>query len=723
MLKSKIDIFCQIDENLCQKQFDPAVKLLMEHSRDLLQPGRLAELKKLLAQIPKEYFFSHPKLILITANADYQSGELKSALRYLTTAIPVLKKARDQSSLSAAYRYLSYIHQDMGQNQKAISDCQQGLKYLDKNDYRGRAGLLAAMAGSYWRLLDHKKASQIYARVMNIYIRAGEKEGQIRTLANASAITKTLGELEKARKEKEEVLRFYRDSDNRRSYCLAAVNLSSLYLEMFELEKAELLLTSVIPEIEKIGLGMALGPARIYLGECQMYQRRFPEAEKTLKFALENADSSDETSYYFSCLTALSTLHRLQGSLSLSLKYARQAEEKISSERPLDAAQAEYTLSRVHLARRDLPGALHCASKLLKVYAKNGMSYKQALALLNLAEIYLAQKRQSSFCRTFSKTLRLCQKHGYDFLFDGQHPDNFRHLLAGYQKARSSSKYLSKLGQKFSDDTADSGGSIGSTRLEITTLGSLGISINGRTVERWKRTASRQVLGILLSRHISASENPQNDSEQFIPAEVISLMLWPQKGLSAAALNLQVAVAELRRVFEPGIKDGKYSRYVEFRGGCYRLDIKDIAIDFLDLSTHVRKGKQAEITGQQNAAIEFYRRATEIYRGDFLPDIRSVEMEGPREQLRQLYFQALLSLAGLSLKQNSLDDAVKYASLAVSRERCLEEAHRILMAAFHRLGRKELIAKQFQNCRTSLRRDLGLDVSPETIALYKECSS
>ncbi|HAD81815.1 MAG: hypothetical protein A2509_04880 [Candidatus Edwardsbacteria bacterium RIFOXYD12_FULL_50_11] len=722
MPKKTNDIACSITEYLSGKQYDSGVRLLIEHSRDLLQPGRLAELKKLLAMIPREHFLRHPKLILIAANADYQSGELKSALRYLTTAIPVLKKARDRSSLSAAYRYLSYIHQDMGQNQKAISDSRQGLKYLEKNDYRGRAGLLAAMAGSYWRLLDYKKASKIYAQVMDIYIRAGDKEGQIRTLANSSAITKALGQLGKARKEKEEVLRFYRDSDNRRSYCLAAVNLSSLYLEMFELEKAEFLLTSAIPEIQKLGLGMALGPARVYLGEVQMHQGRFPEAEKTLKFALDKTDSADEASYHFSCLIALSTLYRLQGNLSLSLRYALESLERTSPERPLDTAQAHYNISRVYFAARDFAKTLHYAKRSSAAYARTGMAYRQSRALLNLAEIYLAHNKLPAFGQAFSQGLNICRKGNYDFFFNDRYPDSFWPLIPAYLKTNGSSKYLNKLVEIFDPSKTASNRSPADPRPAITTLGSLGILLDGQPVERWKRTASRQVLGILLSRHVSREADPHNDSEQFIPSEVLSLMLWPKKSLASASINLQVAVAELRRLLEPGLKGGKNSRPIEFRNGCYRIDIDNISLDFTDFVAAVRKGQQAEITGQPPAALEFYRQAVEIYRGDFLPDVKLIEMEGTRERLRQLYFQALLSLAGLYLKQNRLDDAVKYAALAVSRERCLEEAHRILLSAYHRMGRKELISKQFQICQTALRRDLGLDVSPETIALYKECS-
>jgi|GEM_PF-2537534 two-component SAPR family response regulator len=716
------DIAVPITACLAQKEYSKGVKLLIEYSRDLLQPGRLAELKKLLELVPKEYFLSHPKLILISANADYQSGELKASLRQLISAIPVLKKTRDLPSFSAAYRYLSYIYQDMGQNQKAIQACKSGLKYLDKRDYRGRAGLLSVMAGSYWRLLDYEKASRTYHKVMNIYIRAGDKEGQIRTLANSSAITMTLGELDRARRDKEEVLRFYQNSGNRRSYLMAAVNLSSLYLVMFELEKAEMLLTSIIPEIQELGLGMLLGPARVYLGEVQTHQRRFSEAEKTLKYALDNTDSAREASYYSSCLIALSTRYRLKEDCRAAKKYGLEALENTSPERPLDAVQAYLNMSRIHAAIGELPQARQYAQKSLVVYAKRKMNHRHALALLGLADVYRTRKNHSAFIETFSRALALCQRYKYDFLFDSRFPDGYWSLVTEYRRLGGTSNYAKKVDAKFAPVKSPFAGEASPNDISIRTFGDLALSINGRLVERWKRKSSRQVLEILLSRQISSSPQPIGEREQFIPAEVISLMLWPKKSLAAASLNLQVAVAELRRILEPGLKDGKASRYVEFREGSYRIDMKGISADFLDFAGLARKGSQAEVTGQHRAAMEFYRQAVECYRGDFLQEVRVVELEGVREHLRQSYFRALLSLAKLCLEHGHPNQAVKYASLAVSKERCLEEAHRILISAYHRLGRKELISKQFQLCRTALRRDLGLDVSAKTIAIYKECS-
>ena len=623
MPKKQPDPVVLIEQALARQDYILGSSLLIEHSRDLLQPGRLPELRAILAKIPKDQFYNHPKLILLAANADYQSGELKSALRCLTAAVPVLEKARDRSSLSAAYRYISYIHQDMGQNKKAIQACRQGLKYLDKADYRGRAGLLSAMAGSHWRLLDHRKAFRTYAQVMNIYIRAGDKEGQIRTLANASAITKARGELERARKEKEEVLRFYQDSENRRSYCLAAVNLSAVYLEIFELEKAELLLTSVIPEIQKLGLGMALGPARVYLGELQTNQGRFAEAEKTLKFALANTDISDEASYHFSCLSALSSLYRFQGDLTLAKKCAAEALEKTSPERPLDSTHACLSISRVCLALGDTGQAVRYGAKAVKAYEQRGMEHRLFLALLNLAEIYPGPKKMTAFVPSFSRALRISQKRGYDFVFSRQNPENYRHLIPAYTNKRNSLKYLKKLQEKYPPDGGVNNGPIAHHRLRIVTLGSLTAALDGKTIEQWKRTASRQVLGVLLSRHVSPGADSQNCPDRFIQAEVLSLMLWPQKSLAAAAINLQVAVAELRRLFEPGLKDGKASKYIEFSEGRYRIEVKNLALDFAEFARVVRKGQQAEITGQPAAAQEFYRQAVDLYGRGFPSGIQT----------------------------------------------------------------------------------------------------
>ena len=258
MPKNQPDPVILIEQALSRQDFILGSSLLIEHSRDLLQPGRLPELKNLISRIPMDCQMENPKLMLISANADYQGGELSSAQRTLLTAIPVFQKLKDVSSLSASYRYLAYIHQDMGDNLKAVQCCRRGLKILPPGDYRGRAGLLSALAGCQWRLMKYKPARQTYQKVMAIYVQAQDKEGQMRTIANSSAITILLGDLDQARREKEEVLRFYQDHGNRRSYCLAAVNLSSLYQETYQLEKAEALLSSALPEIQEMGMGMMI---------------------------------------------------------------------------------------------------------------------------------------------------------------------------------------------------------------------------------------------------------------------------------------------------------------------------------------------------------------------------------------------------------------------------------------------------------------------------------
>jgi len=707
-----------VEQAISRQDFGLGSRLLIEHSRDLLQPGRLSELKGLINRIPMDCQMENPKLMLISANADYQSGELSSAQRTLMTAIPVFQKLKDASSLSASYRYLAYIHQDMGDNLKAAQCCRRGLKILPPGDFRGRAGLLSALAGSQWRLMKYKPARQTYQKVMGIYVQAQDKEGQMRTLANSSAITILLGDLDTARREKEEVLRFYQDHGNRRSYCLAAVNLSSLYQETYQLEKAEVLLSSVLPEIQEMGMGMMIGPARLYLGVVQLLQGRYSEAEKTLLYALDKTDNARETSFYIVCCLALSRLYRIQKDFPLARKYGLQALESSSKERPLDRANAELNLAQLHLAGKDYRRAQSFNSKALVCFSRLDLKYKKALVLLTQAEIYFRQNKRPDFKKSFSQALKLCQSGGYDFFFDPGMPDNYWHLLAPYSAAQPPEAYSRKLADAFSPQNSLTEKELSADRIEIKALGNMILLINGQPVLKWKRDSARQILGILLARQLSQRTAGQDAQVQPVPGELIGLMLWPKKSLAIGSINLQVAVSELRRQLEPKLKDGKTSKFIEYHDNGYSLNLTDVSTDFQEFTGYVRKGQQAELSAQIKAALEFYRRAVELYRGDFLADFKVIDIEAPREHLRQLFYRAVLAVSRICLKQKQTEQAIRYAQMGIAKDRCLEEAHRILISAYHLQGRKDLMAKQYQKCRQALAKDLGLRISPETEELW-----
>ncbi|MEO0137873.1 MAG: tetratricopeptide repeat protein [candidate division WOR-3 bacterium] len=700
----------QIKEAITKQDFASAARLVVAHSRDLLQLGKINILKGFLNAIPEDEYAKNPKLLLVRANTDYLSGELLSAERKIQTAIPILKKQGDKSGLTAAYRYLSYIYQDMGENKKAIEVSKLGLRLLSPDDFRGRAGLLSTIAGSYWRLLKYKEAMQFYKKVMDIYIAIGDKEGEMRTLANASAIDVKLGNFQKARKEKEEVLRFYENSDNRRSYCLAALNLAGLYLLMRELDRAESLSTSAITEAMKIGLGLAIGPAMVNLGEILMFQKKFKQSEDTLLQAMKKTDDAQTSSFLTNCCIALSRLYRLQNKIDLSKKYALKALESCPADTPIEKAGAEFNMAQLYFATGKYTEGLKLLKKSLNYYKKMKMAYHTATGYLELTDGLLNQEKKASAVKTFSKALNICQKYGYDFLFDPAIFNNYWHLIEKLNP-QSPRLYIKKLNLKYKPLTA-----IGSKLPEIKflTFGGFEIFVNGVKIEKWRRNSARLVLSLLFTKQIINRGGELIFEDKFVPSDTLLLALWPEKPQALATMNLQVAINELRKRLEPNLKEGKKSQIIEYENHSYRMRLDSIHTDLEDFLKFYRQARQLEISGKNKEALKFYQKIFDLYKGDFLPGIDLTEVFAIREELNQIFVKSLLASARINLTEKNIETAVNQCKIALTKDPYSEECHRLLMECYARMNRKDLVLKQYKTIKNTLKDDLGLELSKET---------
>ncbi|MCX7995128.1 MAG: hypothetical protein N3A65_05095 [candidate division WOR-3 bacterium] len=705
----------EIKTAINKKNFDSVAQLIIHHSRSLLQPGKIKDLKEFLNALPEIEYLKNPKLLLVSANTDYLSGELLSAQRKIQTAIPIFKKQRDKSGLAAAYRYLSYIFQDMGDNKKAIEVSRLGLKFLSSDDLRGKAGLLSTMAGSYWRLLNYRMALRLYKKVMNIYIAIGDKEGEMRTIANSSAIDVKLGNFQKARREKEEVLRFYENSDNRRSYCLAALNLAGLYLLMRELERAELLATSTITEAMKIGLGLAIGPAMVNLGEVLMLQGKYEQAEDTLLLAFKKTDDSRTSSFLTNCCIALSRLYRIKNKLPLSKKYAIKALESCPKETLIEKAGADFNMAQFLFADGEYRNGLKLLNSALKYFKKMKMAYHITLCYLELASVFIKSGDENTARNFFINALKLCQKNNYDFLFDPSILNNYWYLLETL-KLSQSNLYIKKLQLKYKPFPTIEGKL---PEINFTTFGEFGISINGEKIEKWRRNSAKLVLSLLFIKQITNHSGELVFEDRFISSDSLLLGLWPDKPQPLAAMNLQVAINELRKKLEPDLKTGKKSQIIEYDNHAYRLRLDRIHTDIEDFLKFYRQARQAEISGNHKEALNLYNNMFGLYKGDFLADINLSEIFAIREELNQILIKALLSSVRIHLVHDNLVTAINQCKLALSKDPYSEEVTRLLMECYAKIGRKDLALKQYNTLRELLVKELGIEPSRETEELKK----
>ena len=79
---------------------------------------------------------------------------------------------------------------------------------------------------------------------------------------------------------------------------------------------------------------------------------------------------------------------------------------------------------------------------------------------------------------------------------------------------------------------------------------------------------------------------------------------------------------------------------------------------------------------------------------------------------------AAIELSNLYLKTGNYSQAVALANRALEEDNFNEAVHRYAMLAYSALDDRPAVARQFEKCRTILKKELDIDPSPQTIKLY-----
>jgi DNA-binding SARP family transcriptional activator/pimeloyl-ACP methyl ester carboxylesterase len=170
--------------------------------------------------------------------------------------------------------------------------------------------------------------------------------------------------------------------------------------------------------------------------------------------------------------------------------------------------------------------------------------------------------------------------------------------------------------------------------------------------------------------------------------------LWPDLDPGAAAANLHKAAHHARRAL--GAVDA-----VVLSGGSIQLGAGTVVAT--DVERFELEARAALASGEPGRC----RDASILYRGDLLPDDLYADWTHERrERLRRLYL-----------------DLLRTAQLweeVLAAEPLDEQAHRELMRAYANDGNRVAALFQFGHLRELLRRELGMEPDPGTVALYRD---
>jgi DNA-binding SARP family transcriptional activator len=245
-------------------------------------------------------------------------------------------------------------------------------------------------------------------------------------------------------------------------------------------------------------------------------------------------------------------------------------------------------------------------------------------------------------------------------------------------------------------------------RLRITTMGRFEVERDGTLLDAvdFERQKARALLAAL----ICAGEP--------VHRELLLDWFWgglaPDRGLRC----LHTALHSLRRALEPWLRPRATSTFVWRGGDSYRLELDDR--DRWDGGELLRAARD-QWTNGATAPLHRLERIEALCAGSFLPEWPYEEWTQRRRcEIEEASRTVIERLAGALVASGRPAEAIPRYRRLLSLEPGRESWHRGIMQAYRQAGELGLAIRQYEICRTFLRRTLGSEPGEQTRALLVE---
>ena len=196
---------------------------------------------------------------------------------------------------------------------------------------------------------------------------------------------------------------------------------------------------------------------------------------------------------------------------------------------------------------------------------------------------------------------------------------------------------------------------------------------------------------------------------EIVPSDRLIELLWGDSPPRTAGHSVQIYVSNLRKTFEGLGEPGVLST----RSPGYRLDAPADSIDIRRFEAQVRDGTRKLREGDPDAGAADLRAALGLWRGPALSDFTYEEFAQPYiSRLHDLHLDAIEELAAADLAAGRAGEVVPLLDAAIREDPMRERSRELLMLALYRAGRHPEALRTYQQLRTLLDQELGLEPSP-----------
>lgn len=253
---------------------------------------------------------------------------------------------------------------------------------------------------------------------------------------------------------------------------------------------------------------------------------------------------------------------------------------------------------------------------------------------------------------------------------------------------------------------------VGRPHLRLETLGGFKLWRGNALLdeERWEGQKPLLLLKALLAR------NPWGT-----PRDVLLDDLWPDAPQEVAENHFKVHLHRLRKSLEPDMDKAFGSSYLHLRGNFLFLDWELCQVDVEAFLSLVKQGEQQEREGQTSVALDSYKQALAVCRGDFLAEeLYQPWAAGRREKLRRQHLDLLYRMAALHERKGALLPAIDCYQKVILADPLAEEACQKLMLLYAQRGKRNAALRLYEDFRKALKQELDTEPEELTQAIHRK---
>ncbi len=241
-------------------------------------------------------------------------------------------------------------------------------------------------------------------------------------------------------------------------------------------------------------------------------------------------------------------------------------------------------------------------------------------------------------------------------------------------------------------------------QLEVYTLGRGYALVNGQPITNWDGALPRNLFFYFVDHPL-------------VTRDEIFRTFWPDLSVKEATNVFHVTKRKISERISMKVGDTASYELTQYNGGFYMPS--DKVVRHYDVGDFESSVERALMTGDEREEEALLTRAIDLYKAPFLQTIEMKWVVERRDQLRQQYAQALISMGRICKRREEDQRALGFFIRALKETPEREDIHREVMLTYLKLDMIEDARMQYERLEQILKETLDINPSRETRDLYK----